>query len=395
MITTVELLLKTLNNNRELLESLFEKRNRNINLFEILNEDNQSQIQYLNEANIINIIDDTVELDEKVIDFFEEYLEANTEVNIGEIDGLLEHLQRYISLYISEDNFNIKQKNLKSIRRVLKKLPNMIFKNLKQISFHVNITYKTQSNFKNKIKQLEFYKSDLLQLLNIEKNITRILRQEVNFFDNLYDIDIVQLKLDLVLKLKELRISLISMQKEVTLYINRILDNITFWEHIIKLKELKENYEIQDKTNIKQIATTIEAVGLYKTSSTIKTQINLKILEDEQIRNKIKRIIQGKKLAKPTKIQSQKIDDIYFDKTQLTTTIIDTQGLNKEFLQTSYNLFEFLQYKNFKQEISFEQKIELFCKMLLEYEDDYIFKQNHKVFNNIKYLEVIPKDNNI
>jgi hypothetical protein len=271
----------------------------------------------------------------------------------------------------------------------------MVFKNLKQISFHVNITYKTQSHFKHKIKQLEFYKSKVEKLLNIEKNINKVLRQESNFFDNLYDMDIIELKLDLLDKLRELRISLISVQKDVTLYINRILDNITFWEHIIKLKEFKDNYEIKDKTNIKQIATNIQSIGLYKTAHIVKTQLNLEILEDEQIQNKIKKLIQNKTLTKPIKIQSQKIDELYFDKTQLTTTIIDSQSLNKEFLQTSYNLFEFLQYKKFKQSITFEQKVELFCKMLLEYEDDYIFKKNHKVFNNIKYLEVIPKDSNI
>ena len=392
MITSIELLLKTLNSNRDILDTLFQKRNRNINLYEILTDENSSHINFLNEGNIINISDDNIELDEKVIDFFEEFLEANDEINISDVDEQLDNLQHYISMYISEDSFSNQQIFIKRIRRILKKLPHMVFKNLKQISLHVNITYKTQIGFKNKIKQLEFYNTKLEKLLNIEQKITYILKVENSFFDNLYDIEIVQLKLDLINRLRELRISLIEVQKDVTLYINRILNNINFWEHIIRLKELKDNHEIKDKTNIHDICKDLTPIGLYQKENIIKTQLDINNFENESFRIKVNKIIQNKKLSKPTKIISGKIDDIYFDDEKLLTTVIDTKSLNKEFLQSSYDLFNFLQQKKFKQSLDFNQKVELYCKMLLEYESDYIFKDTSKIINNIEYLEVIPKE---
>lgn len=393
MITNVELLLKTLNNNRDILDVLFQKRNRTINLYEISNDDNASRLAFLDERNIINISEDIVELDEKVLEFFEEFLGGNDEINIRDVGGELNNLQHNIDMYITADHFTNQQKLIKLIRRILKKLSYIVFENLKQISLHVNITYKTQGNFKNKIKQLEFYKTNLDKLLSIEQQIIYKLKVENSFFDNLYNIEIIQLKLNLVNTLRELRISLIQLQKDVTFYINRILDNISLWEHIIRLKELKDNYEIQDKTNIKELASTIEPIGLYQKASIIKTQLDFDNFEHNSFRLKVDKIIQNKKLSKPTKIVSGKIDDIYFDDEKLITTIINTQALNKEFLQTSYDLFTFLQQRKFSNTISFEDKVQLYCKMLLEYESDYIFTDTIKIVNNIEYLEVQPKEN--
>ena len=123
-----------------------------------------------------------------------------------------------------------------------------------------------------------------------------------------------------------------------------------------------------------------------------KTQLNTELLYDKEFILKIKKQIQNKKLTKPKQLLSGKIDDIYFDKKKLEKTIIDTQRLNKDFLQTKYNLFEFIEFKRFDIDISFDEKIELYCKMLLEFESDYEFTSKHQISNNTRYLVVYPKN---
>jgi hypothetical protein len=392
MLTTVELLLKTLNSNRDILESLFEKRNRTVYIHEVLSDISNEKLLFLEELELLNINDNIVELDNKVVDFFEEFLDTSSDVSIGDIDEQLENLSHFIGLYQNENEFILKQNNLNKIRRILKKIPAMILKNLIQLSLHVGLTYKTQTNFKNKIKELEFYQGKLKRLISIEQKVNKTLLVHKSFFVNLYDMELVQLEINLKTKLRELRISLIELQKEVTQYINRILEKISFWQHLIKLKNLKDNYELKEKTNITLLCEEKLPLSFSNSTLSAKTHLNSELLYKKEFILKVKKQIQNKKLAKPKQILSGKIDDIYFDKAKLQKNIIDTQKLNKEFLQTKYNLFEFIEFKKFNTDISFEQKIELYCKMLLEFESDYDFSSKHQVSNNTKYLLVYPKE---
>ena len=392
MLTTVELLLKTLNSNRDILESLFEKRNRTVYIHEVLSDISNEKLRFLEEVELLNINDNIVELDNKVIDFFEEFLDTSSDVSIGDIDEQLENLSHFIGLYENEVEFTLKQNSLNRIRRVLKKIPAMILKNLVQLSLHVGLTYKTQSNFKNKVNELEFYQVKLQRLIKIEQKVNKILLIHKGFFTNLYDMELIQLEINLKIKLRELRISLIELQKEVTQYINRILEKISFWQHLIKLKNLKDNYELKEKTNITTLCEEKLSLSFSNSTLNVKTQLNSELLYDKEFILKIKKQIQNKKLSKPKQLVSGKIDDIYFDKEKLQKNIINTERLNKEFLQTKYNLFEFIEFKKFNIDISFDEKVELYCKMLLEFESDYDFTSKHQVSNSTRYLIVYPKE---
>jgi len=392
MLTTVELLLKTLNSSRGILESLFEKRNRTVYIHEVLADISNEKLLFLEEVELLNINDNLVELDSKVIDFFEEFLDTSNDISIGDIDEQLENLNHFIGLYQNEIEFILKQDNIKKIRRILKKVPNMILKSLTQLSLHVGLTYKTQTNFKNKVKELEFYQVKLQRLLVIEQKVNKTLEIHKSFFVNLYDMELVQLESNLKIKLRELRISLIILQREVTEYINRILEKVSFWQHIIKLKNLRDNYELKEKTNIESLCLNKLPLSFSNQELTVKTQLDSDLLYKEEVGIKIKKLLKNKKLGKPKQILAGVIDNLYFDKTKLQKTIIDTNRLNKDFLQTSYNLFEFIEFKKFNFEVNFDKRVELYCKMLLEFESEYNFTSKYQVSNSTKYLIVYPKE---
>lgn len=394
MITSVDSLLRTLNSNKNVLESLFEKRNRIVYIHELLNDDlSFEKLKFLEETELIDINDDMVELSDKVIDFFEEFLDTSSgDISIGDIDEILENLSHFIGLYYNENKHLKKQEYLKKIRRSLKKIPNMILKNLKQLSIHVELTYKTQTNFKNKIKELEFYNAKLKKLLQIEQKINKTLQIEQSFFDSLYDMEIVLLEQELRLKLKDLRISLIELQKSVTSYLNKILQQVSFWQHLIKLKELSDNYEIKDKTNILELLENKVPLIFSEQTLNVKALLEQDIVYEKVFEDRALKLLKNKKLKPAKQVYSPKISKEYFDKSKLQKYVINTDILNKEFLQTNYNLFEFIEFKKFEINMEFEKRVELYCKMLLEYESDYSFKEEYKISNGIKYLLVYPKE---
>lgn len=392
MITSVELLLKTLNSNRGILESLFEKRNRIVYLHEVLHDVSMEKLQFLEEIEFLDINSDIIELSDKVIDFFEEFLDVNTDISIGDVEELLENLSHFIGSYLNENHFSKKQEFLKKIRRILKKIPTMILKNLKQLSTHVALTYKTQTNFKNKIKELEFYNQKLQRLLMIEKKVTKTLEVEQSFFSSLYDMELLELQKELKFKLRDLRVSLIELQKSVTQYLNKVLEKVSFWQHLIRLKEMSDNYELKEKTNVEHIIKNKMPLIFSNQELTIKTQLNSELIYDNNFAEKVRKLIKNKNLKPAKQIFSGEIEALYFDESKIKKYIINSDKLHKEFLQTNYDLFEYLEFKIFNFEVDFTQRVELFCKMLLEYEHDYEFSQEYKISNGTRYLLVYPNN---
>lgn len=205
MLTNIETLLRTLYNNRIFFETLFEKRNQNIKISELISEKiDYEKIEYFNEVELISLNDDLIELDDRLIDFFEELLDTSRDIRIGAIDDILEHLIFHISNVKEIKDYEKTKNDTKKIRRYLKQIPILILKNIIQLSHHIGLVYKTQEDFKSKINALEFHKTRVDKLIVIKQKVEKILLIEHNFFVNSYDIEILQLQRDLKIKIHEL-----------------------------------------------------------------------------------------------------------------------------------------------------------------------------------------------
>ena len=242
MISDINRLLTILYTDRKLFESLFEKRNRLVSTHEVAHEIGDDKLEYLINAEILSNTDESIELDERLLSFFEEFLETNEDVEIGDVDELLINLKYNIELYRNEtDNEHSRERYLAKIKRILKKIPKLILKNLSLLQLHIGLTYKTQSSHKNKVLELQHYKSKLEKLMNIEVKVQKALVHENHFFTVVSSHETVLLSLRLKVRLRELRVSLIELQKQVIEYINKTLHKQHFFEHIIKLKDRQSN----------------------------------------------------------------------------------------------------------------------------------------------------------
>lgn len=392
MLTNIETLLRTLYNNRIFFETLFEKRNQNIKISELISEKiDYEKIEYFNEVELISLNDDLIELDDRLIDFFEELLDTSRDIRIGAIDDILEHLIFQISNVKEIKDYEKTKNDTKKIRRYLKQIPILILKNIIQLSHHIGLVYKTQEDFKSKINALEFHKTRVDKLIVIKQKVEKILLIEHNFFVNSYDIEILQLQRDLKIKIHELSLSLIALQKEVIEYINRSIKKVIFWQKVIKLKELRDNFELKEKTNILSLCEKSMPLKFLGLSTNFKTNLNHDLIYERNYQDIVKKLLKNKKLKKVEQKYASKIDEEFLNSQFEQKYIIDTDRLNSEFLSTKYNLFEFILYKKFKEILSDEEKIELFCKMLLLYEDCYVFQNSYQIYNGFKYIMVYAK----
>jgi len=393
LIADINRLLSVLYSDRKLFEALFEKRNRLVGTHEVTSLVGEEKLEYLLNTEVLYETDEAIELDERILTFFEEFLETNEDVEIGDVDELLINLKYNIELYQNEkDNAHSRERYLAKIKRILKKIPNLILKNLSLLQLHIGLTYKTQSSHKNKILELEHYKLKLNKLMNIEAKTQKALGHEEGFFNMVSSHETVLLSLRLKVRLRELRISLIELQKQVIEYINKTLHKQHFFEHIIKLKEMKSALEIKEKTNILELLH-METTPLFmskpqRISTFLDTEEVYEFGFSEMV-SKLRYIIPS---TKTLLSKADVLDDSFFEAEEEATFMIDTDALHLEFLNSQTDLFSFINKKDFDVEQNLEEKITLYCQLALMYESEYEFDEKKRMkVDPYEYLYITPK----
>jgi len=268
----------------------------------------------------------------------------------------------------------------------------MILKNLSLLQLHIGLTYKTQSSHKNKILELEHYKLKLDKLMNIEQKVQKALVHEESFFNIVSSHETILLSLRLKVRLRELRVSLIELQKQVIEYINKTLHKQHFFEHIIKLKEMKSSLEIKEKTNLLSLlemqTTPLFMAKPLRMSTLLDTEEVYAFGFGEMVQ-KIRHIIPTKKVSVS---KAEKLDESFLNEEESVQYLIDTDALHTEFLSANTDLFSFINEKDFIVQQNLEEKIKLYCQLALMYENEYEFSEKRMKIQEYEYLYITPKE---
>ena len=118
-------LVFALNKEQKLLTEMFKKRKTAYYKYEyaleiVDNDDNR--IQYLLNRSVIRQNGSNLEIDDQFLQFFEQVLDANEEVNTSYINDNLEKVKQNIDYYFNEPNEQRKYEYLRTIKNTLRKL---------------------------------------------------------------------------------------------------------------------------------------------------------------------------------------------------------------------------------------------------------------------------------
>lgn len=393
MIADISRLLSLLYTDRKLFESLFEKRNRQVDFHEVASEIGEERLEYLVLAELLSHSDEGIELDERILSFFEEFLETNEDVEIGDVDEPLINLRYNIELYQNEkENEHSRERYLGKIKRILKKIPNTILKNLSLLQLHIGLTYKTQSSHKNKLLELQHYKMKLEKLISIEAKVEKALGNESHFFNTVSSHETVLLSLRLKARLRALRVSLIELQKQVIEYINKTLHKQHFFEHIIKLKELKNAMELKEKSNILSLLDADTTPLFMARPQRFSTFLDTESVYDFGFENMVVKLRHMLPLQHMPSNRSEAVEESFFEQEDANVFMVDTDALHEDFLSSKTDLFSFIDAKEFSKEQSLEEKITLYCQLALMYESDYEFSSETKEIEEYQYLLITAKE---
>lgn len=201
----------------KLLAEMFKRRKTNNYKYEYaleLVEDNDSKLQFLIDRSVIRQNDSTLEIDDLYVNFFEQVLEANEEINTSYINENLEKVKQNIEYYFNEQNEQRKYEYLRVVKNTLRKIGIITLRNVVDLKRNIDNTFKSEPNYKNK-------KAKLINLDNKRKDITKLVEQteqlitndNITFFKTATDEELNRIIIQLKMQLHKCTHNLIEIER--------------------------------------------------------------------------------------------------------------------------------------------------------------------------------------
>lgn len=396
IFSNIKELLRALNDGRDLLTEMFKKRKSADYKYEYaldLIEHNENRIQYLIDRSVIRQNGNNLEIDDLYLQFFEQVLEANEEINTSYINENLEKVKQNIDYYFNEHNEQRKYEYLRVIKNTLRKIGIITLRNVVDLKRNIDNTFKSEPTFKNK-------KAKLINLDNKRKDITKLIEQteslisedDITFFKTATDEELNRIIVQLKLQLQKCTHNLIEIERQVIDFLNQIQQQSGVVEKLRQIKYLKDQFRLEVETDIKQVISINNSV-IFEPNPSYPLKLSLEYLQtSEEAFASIKKIAQrqksGIKLSQPV---ADKISDAYLE-TQIEEEIqINLEEMKNGFVAGSYNLFDFVMNYKFGKKVTFDERVTIYCQMVSQYETVFEITEQYSEKEEIEFAMIYPK----
>ena len=394
--SNIKEVLLALKREEELLTEMFKRRKTTNYRYEYaleLVDDNDARLQYLIDRSVIRQNGSTLEIDDLYLQFFEQVLEANEEINTSYINENLEKVKQNIEYYFNEQNEQRKYEYLRTIKNTLRKIGIITLRNVVDLKRNIDNTFKNEPNYKNK-------KAKLINLDNKRKDITKLIEQteqlvthdNITFFKTATDEELSRIIVQLKLQLHKCTHNLIEIQRQIIDFLNQIKNQSGIIEKLRKVNYLKDQFILESSTDIKQVLAKNNAV-VFEPNPSYPLKLSLEYLQtDEEAFVSIKKIAERKKIGEKLKQPiAERISDEYLE-TQIVEEIqINLEEVKNGFVAGSNNLFDFVMNFNFSKMISFEERVTIYCQMVSLYDTSFEITEQVDERNDVEFAMIYPK----
>ena len=394
--SNIKEILLALKREEELLTEMFKRRKSADYKYEYaieLVDDNEERLQYLVDRSVIRQNGNTLEIDDLYLQFFEQVLEANEEINTSYINENLEKVKQNIEYYFNEQNEQRKYEYLRTIKNTLRKIGIITLRNVVDLKRNIDNTFKSEPNYKNK-------KAKLINLDHKRKDITKLIEQteqlvtdeNLTFFRTATDEELSQIIIQLKRQLYKCTHNLIEIQRQIIDFLNQIQQQSGIIEKLRKVKYLKDHFILETSTDIKQVLAKNNAV-VFEPNPSYPLKLSLEYLQtDEEAFASIKKIAERKKLGEKLKQPiAERISDEYLETQIIEEVQINFEEVKNGFVAGSNNLFDFVMSFNFSKMVSFEERVTIYCQMVSLYDTAFEITEQFDEKNDIEFAMIYPK----
>lgn len=392
---SIDELLKMMSREQQLLKQMFSKRKQQSFRREYaleLTDYKQQRIQSLIDHGVIRESGSFLEMEDIYLHFFEQVLEVNEEINTSFVNEHISYLEDTLSYYRQETNENRKLTYMRTIRRMLRNIALTTLRNVIDLKRNVDNTFKNEPNYKikkKKLVRLDEKRRDI-ELL-IKRSEEFLAREEESFFRAVMDEELHLLVADVRIRLNECFHNLIEIQKLIINYLNKIEYQNKIRVKIRQLKYLKDQFELEERTNICSVLVQKESVW-FEPSPSYPLRLSIEYLRNgDEVLDSIRKVIAL--IGKRTILAKNVADTISEDylKTQISEEMyINLEVVKKEFMKADDDLFAFVVAYAFPQEISFEERMTFYCQIVSQFYEELHITDQYGTMKGVEYALIYP-----
>ena len=387
-------LIRGLQQGEKLLNDMFQKRKTvAVNYEEALETlgGDENRLTRLIKYGVIEQTGDSLELSDVYLRFFEEVLSANEIINIAFVKTYIDKLNLDISSYLVEENKARKEKIAREIRYTFKRIENTTRNNVKDLKHKVDDTYKQEPNFKIKELRLKDFDEKAKHIGELIHQTELLIDKQSIFFANM-DMGMRQTISEVKDGLRDSAHGLIAITAQIIDYLNRIEYQSRLVKKVRQLKYLKDQYLIEEGTDIKKKLADTNALWMERQPKYI-TRVSLDFLRNDDAALEILNNIRAR-LSKKANIKSRLapgIEKRYLEDQPETSRMFDHQAIINGFLAQGNDLFRYIWLYKFEQETDEESRLVLFLQLASQYNEYLRYTSETRSSGNIEYPIIYPK----
>lgn len=251
---SIKELLNTLAWAGDLLAEMFGKRKSFSYKYDQASEIiDENRLNALIEKGVITQNGPFVEIDDRFQAFFEEIMEVNEEINISYINENIRQLKENINYYLQENNELRKYGYLKTVKKILRKIGPICLRNIVDLNRNIDDVFKLEPNYRIKISKLKNYDTRRKDIETLIEQTGKLLSEdEIFFFKTALDEELKQITVELQILLQDATHNLIETQRQIIDFLNQVKHQSRVIEKLREIKYLKDQFELEEKSDIRQ-----------------------------------------------------------------------------------------------------------------------------------------------
>jgi len=379
-----------------LLSEMFEKRKtlsyKYEYALEIVGYD-EDKIHYLIERSVLRQNGNFLEIDDQFLQFFEQVLEVNEEINISSINSNIQNVKENILYFLKENNETRRYNYLRIVKNALRKIGNLTLRNVVDLKRNIDNTFKNEPNYKVKRAKLENLDLKRVSINTLIDQTEKLISEdEQTFFKIALDDELGQVIVFMKLQLNECQHNLIEIQKQIIEYLNQIKYQSGVIEKLRQLKYLKDQFTIRAATDIETVLTNTKDL-IFEPNPTYPLKLSLDYLQsDQEAYSSIVKV--SKRTKTSAKIQlplAGSISNEYLQPRIEEEIQINLEEVKNGFLASGNNLFDFILSYPFELDLSFEDKVTVYCQLISQYDSFFKMSTQYSTQQGVEYALVFPK----
>lgn len=393
---SIEELVKSLDREKELLKEMFAKRKSLSLRYDYaleMTEYKEERIRYLIDYGILRDTGDFLEMEDIYLKFFEDVLEVNEEINVSSVQDYLTRLNENIDYYLKENNEKRKYNYQREVKRCLKTIALTTVRNVMDLKRNTDNTYKNEPNYQIKKAKLVRLSDKLRNIsLLITKSEELIDNQQPIFFRVAMDVQMRNVVSDVKLQLNDSFHNLLEIHRQIVHYLNLIDYQNRIFEKIRKLKYLKDQFLLEENTNIRQILLQRNPLWMEpQTNYRIKLSVDHLRTSDEAFQIIKKLAARQNNRKNGPKNLAEAIPEEYLNEQSQSIDAINLQEVYNAFTASGMHLFYFVINYRYRKEVSRGDKLIYFCQLASQYADELNFTDEYECSDEVEYPLIYAK----